>query len=198
MDWVWYLFSFEGRINRAKYWLATLIILGWMILALLLLAGISAAFGIGHGLSIDLFGISASIELNDNVSASTARWFPWVITVPMTAAFAWCYAAASIKRLHDRMRSGWWMVPFVVAPGLFDHLKELLADSHAVAVLGLVMFVLYIWGFVELYFLRGTRGPNRLGPDPLAPVAPVDTRPGWDQQSELEFVPHRDGPSPGA
>jgi len=104
MDWVWFLFRFEGRVNRAKYWLATLIILGWMILALLSLAGISAAFGIGgHGLSIDLFGIAASIDgPNNNAPASTASWFPWTITAPMTAGFAWSYAAASIKRLHDR------------------------------------------------------------------------------------------------
>ena len=127
MDWNWFLFRFEGRINRAKYWLATLIIVGWMILALSLLAGISAAFGIrGHGFAIDLFGISASINLGDDASASTASWFPWLVTIPMTAAFAWCYAAASIKRLHDRNRSGWWMVPFVVAPGLFGHFEEVL------------------------------------------------------------------------
>lgn len=106
MEWVWFLFRFEGRINRAKYWLATLIILGCMIFALSLLAGISAAFGIGgHGFAIDLFGIGASIELNDDAPAS-ANWFPWLVTIPMTAAFAWCYAAASIKRLHDRNRSG--------------------------------------------------------------------------------------------
>jgi uncharacterized membrane protein YhaH (DUF805 family) len=185
-----FLFRFEGRINRAKYWLATLIILGCMILALSLLAGMSAAFGIGgQRFAIDLFGISASI--NDDASASTASWFPWLVTIPMTAAFAWCYAAASIKRLHDRNRSGWWMVPFVVAPGLFGHFEELPADSYAVALLGLAMFVLYTWGLVELYWLRGTRGPNRFGPDPLAPI---DTRPPWDQMSEIEFVPHKASP----
>ena len=31
MDWTWYLFSFNGRINRAKMWLAVLVILCWMI-----------------------------------------------------------------------------------------------------------------------------------------------------------------------
>src|SRR5205085_2347756 len=83
MEWVWFLFRFEGRINRAKYWLATLIILGCMIFALSLLAGISAAFGIGgHGFAIDLFGIGASIELNDDAPAS-ANWFPWLVTIPM-------------------------------------------------------------------------------------------------------------------
>ena len=32
MDWNWYLFSFEGRINRAKYWLSFPILVGWMLL----------------------------------------------------------------------------------------------------------------------------------------------------------------------
>jgi uncharacterized membrane protein YhaH (DUF805 family) len=27
---------------------------------------------------------------------------------------------------------------------------------------------LYVWGFVELYCLRGTSGDNQYGPDPLA------------------------------
>ena len=31
MDWNWYLFSFEGRINRAKFWLSSLILLGGML-----------------------------------------------------------------------------------------------------------------------------------------------------------------------
>jgi uncharacterized membrane protein YhaH (DUF805 family) len=137
----------------------------------------------------DVRGISASI--NDDAPVSAASWFPLVITAPMTAAFAWCYAAASIKRLHDRNRSGWWMVPFVVAPGLFGRIENPLADSYAVAVLGLAMFVLYIWGVVELYFLRGNPWPNRFGPDPLAPI---DTSPGWDQMSEIEFVPHKASP----
>jgi uncharacterized membrane protein YhaH (DUF805 family) len=25
---------------------------------------------------------------------------------------AWCFAATGIKRLHDRNKSGWWMVLF--------------------------------------------------------------------------------------
>ena len=44
---------------------------------------------------------------------------------------------------------------------------------------------------------KGTASANRFGPAPLAPATPIDTRPGWDQHSELEFVPHSAGPSPG-
>jgi uncharacterized membrane protein YhaH (DUF805 family) len=31
MDYAWYLFSFRGRINRARYWQAMLIVFCWMI-----------------------------------------------------------------------------------------------------------------------------------------------------------------------
>ena len=31
MDWTWYLFRFDGRINRAKLWLAMLVMLGWLM-----------------------------------------------------------------------------------------------------------------------------------------------------------------------
>jgi len=45
MDYVWYLFSFEGRINRARYWLATLIIVCWMIFLGALTIGLVVLFG---------------------------------------------------------------------------------------------------------------------------------------------------------
>ena len=34
---------------------------------------------------------------------------------------------------------------------------------------GLVVLVLFLWGFVEMAFLKGTSGYNRFGPDPLTP-----------------------------
>ena len=56
--------------------------------------------------------------------------------------------------------------------------------------------VLCLWGFVEMYCLKGSRKTNRFGADPLAPPPPHDTRPPWDQQSEIEMVPHKAGPPP--
>jgi uncharacterized membrane protein YhaH (DUF805 family) len=198
MDYKRLLFSFEGRINRAKYWLAALIILCWMMFVLLLLAAIGAVFGIPTGpLSINIVGISASIQLTDDDPASKASLFPQIVTIPLTLVFAWTYAAVAIKRLHDRNKRGWWMVPFIVASGLYGQFGDWLGDSWAAAFLGFAVFILFLWGLVEMSYLRGTRGPNRFGPDPLAPVAPIDTRPRWDQQSELEFVPHSAGPSAG-
>jgi uncharacterized membrane protein YhaH (DUF805 family) len=108
------------------------------------------------------------------------------------------YLATSIKRLHDRNRNGWWIVLFFVLPclyGQFGARLENWLDSWLEILPGGIAFVLSVWGFVEMYCLKGTAGTNRFGPDPLAPV---DTRPAWDQQSEIEMVPHKAGRSPAA
>jgi uncharacterized membrane protein YhaH (DUF805 family) len=199
MDIQWLLSRFEGRTSRARYWLATLIILVSMVSALLLLATICEKLGIATGtLSIDLIGVSASVEPDADSTAVKMSPFAQVVIVAMTLVFAWFYAAASIRRLHDRNKSGWWIVPFVGAIGLVDQFGGRLAGSWATFPVKLAILIASVWGLVEMYWLRGTNGPNRFGSDPLAPADPVDTRPPWDQQSELEFVPHKAGPPAGA
>jgi uncharacterized membrane protein YhaH (DUF805 family) len=47
-----------------------------------------------------------------------------------------------IKRSHDRDRSGWFILLFLVP-------------------------LLNLWPLIELLFLRGTIGSNRFGPDPV-------------------------------
>jgi uncharacterized membrane protein YhaH (DUF805 family) len=103
----------------------------------------------------------------------------------------WAYFATSIKRLHDRDKSGWWMVPFFVVPGLYNQFDDRLPDSYFMMLPALIVFVLYVWGFIEMYCLKGSRKTNRFGADPLTPPPPRDTRPPWDQQSEIEMVPHK-------
>jgi uncharacterized membrane protein YhaH (DUF805 family) len=147
------LFSFEGRINRAKYWLAGLM---FMIGAMLYL-------------TTSIYALAGS--MGDSNPAWAAALFPillYAITYPLFAVGIWTYAATTIKRLHDRNRSGWWIVPFFVVPVLFGKIGDRLGESNAVFFIGLVAFVLSIWAFVETFCLRGTRGPNRFGSDPLA------------------------------
>src|SRR3954452_24180455 len=45
MDYAWYLFRFDGRINRARCWLALLIVICWMIFLSLVLFGGAHLFG---------------------------------------------------------------------------------------------------------------------------------------------------------
>ncbi len=199
MDWTWYLFGFEGRINRAKYWLAGLIVLALMIAFIglvysaLMINFVAHAMGTAHGKGEVSFGF----DLNDiflvlDPAAWRALSFAKLPMVMVRAAgmvlFLWIFVATAVKRLHDRDKSAWWMVPFFLLPNLYNHFSDRLPDSWFMLIPTLIMFVLMMWGFVELYFLRGSRKTNRFGPNPLLPVT---TAHRWDQNSEIEMVPHR-------
>lgn len=115
MDWTWYLFRFDGRINRAKLWLALLIILCWLSF----LAVLAAATGIASGGGSHGFNLDDVFRVVDPATYRAWSWanLPYVmVKVIGTALFLWVYCATSIKRLHDRNRSGWWMVPYFVLP----------------------------------------------------------------------------------
>lgn len=60
-----------------------------------------------------------------------------------TLLVVWPGLAISVKRWHDRGKSGWWVL------------------------INLIPLVGIVWTIVECGFLRGTPGPNRFGPDPL-------------------------------
>jgi uncharacterized membrane protein YhaH (DUF805 family) len=208
-----FLFSFEGRINRFKYWYA-LFASGIFCLVLMLLL----AFVIGGILGADVksihiqghvldvfqnppsFPFSASFgDADATPHAALIALIFHVAGTPILIFGIWFLAATTIKRLHDRNKSGWWIIAFFVAPALLNGIADALDDSNTEVLLLLVAVSLNLWGFFELLLLKGTRGPNRFGPDPLAPT---ETRapeaPRGDQQSEPEFIPHSAGPSPGA
>jgi uncharacterized membrane protein YhaH (DUF805 family) len=56
----------------------------------------------------------------------------------------WPALAVSVKRWHDRDRSGWWVL------------------------INLVPVIGWLWALIDNGFVRGTPGPNRFGADPLA------------------------------
>jgi uncharacterized membrane protein YhaH (DUF805 family) len=87
---------------------------------------------------------------------------------PIFIISTWCFAATSIKRLHDRDKSGWWMVLFFIVPSLLDKLWGWLNEPNTAFIVSAIGFGLSVWGFVEIFCLRGTKGPNRFGSDPLA------------------------------
>jgi uncharacterized membrane protein YhaH (DUF805 family) len=191
MNWTWYLFGFNGRINRAKNWLAGLIILSLMIIFVVLVVYLSVminfavhAMGIAHGSS----EISFIFDLDDIYSVlDPAAWqalsfakLPIVLVKAIgLVLFLWIFLATSIKRLHDRDKSGWWMVAFFAVPNIYNHYLDLLPDSYVMLIPSVITFVLMIWGVVELYFLRGSRKTNRFGPNPLLAI---EIKPNWAQQ----------------
>jgi len=209
MDWTWYLFRFDGRINRALLWQALLIV----ALLAALLGMIDQAIHVASGETSFKYSLEFDFDfgLDDLFRAVDPRAYPLLpsadrptlmLKVLGTSLFFWIYLATAIKRLHDRDRSGWWIIPFVFMPGLFSQFSDLLPDSHWTLALGLTASTLWLWGLVEMFVVRGTSGHNRFGPDPLAEVAD-DPAPAsspaksWDQQSELEFVPPSASPPGG-
>lgn len=85
----------------------------------------------------------------------------------IVAAIVALYILA-IKRLHDRNKSGWWTLVFLWAPGVLDRISNKVAEESALWwMLVLIACALSLWGLIELGFLRGAKGDNRYGPDPL-------------------------------
>jgi len=110
------LFSFDGRLGRQSYWLRALLLWGVNIVAIIL-------FAVGG-------------------DAGTA-------TIPLLLGGIALYIAAfmaslatTVKRLHDRGRSGWFML---------------------IALIPLVGF----WLLIEVGFLSGEPGQNHYG-NPVA------------------------------
>ncbi len=213
MDWVWFLFEFDGRINRAKVWLALLVILVWMMFLAMLMLVVEQMFGnpvksIHFNLNdifafVDPAAVRAAIaRVREGKEAAPAHLVLAFFHAVGTLIFAWVYLATSVKRLHDRDKSGWWIAPFFVAPGLYAQFADRLPNSYLMFPLALGIFVLMIWGLIEIYCLKGTRWTNRFGPNPL-PKEQSRSRSsrtsssGWDQTSAMEFVPHQASPLPG-
>jgi uncharacterized membrane protein YhaH (DUF805 family) len=142
MDWKALLFTFGGRLNRGKYWLGVLIVA---------LVYVAAAL---------VFWILYSI-LGETVGAVIGG----IAAAAAFVAVLWAGIAIAIKRLHDREKSGWWLLLFGLLPAILSGAGSALGGIGIV--LSLASLAISIWGFVEIGCLKGTTGPNMYGPDPL-------------------------------
>jgi uncharacterized membrane protein YhaH (DUF805 family) len=205
-----FLLSFDGRINRAKYGYALYVgaISCLVRLAFLLfwVFALDAIFGTSvksvHLNIYDIFSDPPAFPFRVGFGGSGPAWLVSALfyagAIPFFVFAIRFLAATTIRRLHDRNKGSWWIVPFFMAPIMVGKVGDWLGDSYAADFVILVMIALSFWGLVETLGLRGTTGPNRFGPDPLAPAhrTPHPT-PNWDQLRELEFVRRGAGPSPG-
>jgi uncharacterized membrane protein YhaH (DUF805 family) len=138
--------SFQGRTNRARYWLTNLAIFGSTFVCVILASSVMA--------------ILPPLAL-----------VMMLLLLPIFVAAL----ANGARRLHDRGKSAWWLIVFAGIPALLSALRELMtlgggADAEGpAALLALISLPFSIWALVELGFLKGVAGPNRFGEDPLAP-----------------------------
>src|ERR1700759_609522 len=144
MEWGRLLFGFNGRANRTRYWLASAI---YFVIGLILT-------GLGYFLSDNLvFQVVGSI----------------IDLVVLVSLFI-----VARKRLHDRNKSGWYLVLFYITPGVLIAAGALisLTDNETASMIGNVLWLIAgaigLWTFVEMGCLRGSIGANQYGPDPIA------------------------------
>jgi uncharacterized membrane protein YhaH (DUF805 family) len=150
MDWTTLLFSFNGRINRGKYWLAVLIYIAmWSTFIALCLIWLGGA------------------NIDNLLSFAGTALLLWLIGLLLLLAGIWSGLAVGAKRLHDRDKSGWWILLFWLGPSILGARPAATPDFGGGFILSLGAAAIAIWAFVELGCLRGTLGPNQYGPDPL-------------------------------
>jgi uncharacterized membrane protein YhaH (DUF805 family) len=140
-----HLFTARGRTNRAKFWLAMLVYL--------------LVYGVAGGVFYLLY-----------VQGMTMTGIAIAGVVYLVSIVSSIFV--SIRRLHDRDKSGHWLWLFYLVPGILSGIgsamMELNPQATLVAIVPSVVSIgIYIWAIVELGFLRGTQGANRFGPDPL-------------------------------
>lgn len=81
------LLSFDGRINRGKYWTGILVMLAVYVVLVVINLIFRGIFG-------------------DNVITMLIG----IISIVIYLAMLWPSIALGVKRFHDRNKSGWWVL----------------------------------------------------------------------------------------
>jgi uncharacterized membrane protein YhaH (DUF805 family) len=101
---------------------------------------------------------------------------PWgsvSLSFATAVVLAWPAAVGIVRRLHDLGHRG-WLLPFLTGgtgvgmPIMVAAAPEIGPSVVVLAVPVLTIMLGLLWFGVRVAFVRGTRGPNRYGPDPLA------------------------------
>jgi uncharacterized membrane protein YhaH (DUF805 family) len=156
------LFGFNGRINRAQYWLGVCIgSFGGMML-FFLLGLMTAPAG---NFAKETMDPIAAMQLVSSMGVSFG--LPLVV-------MGWIGSALQVKRFHDRGRSGLWILaPMVPAFMIVSSIVGgLMTGSHPEQVLSSVIMwfvllqVVHLVMFVDLGCMPSKPGPNKYGNPP--------------------------------
>jgi uncharacterized membrane protein YhaH (DUF805 family) len=154
MKWISFFGNFDGRISRKTFWLT-----GIVVFIIQILFAVIAA-------------VATEAMANEGAGDMAMDIVLFVFLYPQFII--------SVKRGHDRNISTWMIGAAYILLALFDVLRFAgwlrahpnqntwsaanLISFGFIVIVGVVSLALLI----ELGFRRGTVGPNRYGPDPLA------------------------------
>ena len=161
------LFWFTGRLNRARFWLASIVLI-LISIVLLPISLLSLVL-----LATSPFSLAALIAVEGRaVIPIASAGLLFLLLVYLLVFFAGLLVSCAgfavvIKRLHDRDKSAGWLLLFILVPLILQAIAYHAGAIEDIIILGGACFFIEIWFLIELGFLRGTAGPNRYGPDPL-------------------------------
>jgi uncharacterized membrane protein YhaH (DUF805 family) len=154
--------DFSGRSRRLEFWLWTLfnLIVTCVLVTFIMIAVFGSITELANRAAAGEFAnyipsdtSYSYVELNGEYSDIPPEIFlrtilgsmgiPGVLFALYGLAVFIPNLAVAVRRLHDQDKSGWWIL------------------------IGFVPLIGGIWLLI-LYFIEGTRGPNRFGPDPKA------------------------------
>jgi uncharacterized membrane protein YhaH (DUF805 family) len=150
--------EFSGRSRRKEFWM-------FQLLNLIVVAVLYAMILGGGGLSALMAGAAAQQGGQPDltqVSLGPVFWIGALLLCIWGLGTIIPALAVTVRRLHDRNMSGWYLLGFIVVVVVLS----------IVPVVGpLIVFALEI-GYIVLLALPGTPGTNDYGPDPLGNVDP--------------------------
>ena len=156
--------DFSGRSRRMEFWM-------WQLFQLIVyVVVVVLAMALGGG---------AMMMMGRGGDPSAVMAAGGTVMIIMLVYGLYCLAvlipsiAVAVRRLHDTDRTGWWVLA-PLAPYLLMIVAGMMAASSpdsavmagGLALVSMIAVLVLALVLLIFYFLEGTRGPNRFGPDP--------------------------------
>lgn len=151
--------EFSGRSRRKEFWMFQLLsVIVSMIGYGLMLAGGAGSLLTGAAAKADF---AAEPQLAE-ASFGPLFWAGLILLCLWALASIIPSLAVTVRRLHDRNMSGWYLLGFIIAVVILS----------MIPVLGPLLALALEVGYIVILALPGTPGPNKYGPDPLGQADP--------------------------
>jgi uncharacterized membrane protein YhaH (DUF805 family) len=152
--------DFSGRSRRMEFWM-------WQL----------GKFLVSCVIWIVFFALAGTALMSGDprqlLAAGGAIMTVWFLAVVFGLAILVPDIAVAVRRLHDIDRTGWWLLaplgPYlitIVAGMLAASSPDMVSAAGILVIVSMVAVLALALVLLVFYFLEGTRGPNRFGPDP--------------------------------
>ena len=154
--------DFSGRSRRMEFWM-------WQLFQIIVYVGFTLLMMLlGGGMMMMNPSDPGAIASGGGVILILgALYLIYILAVFIPSL------AVSVRRLHDTNRSGWWILaplaPYILVVlglGMAASSPDSPGGGGAVMLIGVAGVAILGLMLLVFYFLEGTRGPNRFGPDP--------------------------------